>query len=160
VGGIDTKPPSKVAHRVRPIEGELAPIFYSRLVRQPIAEVVIEPLREIARHKAPQFAAREPAEVSPDLPVSEAHRGMVKAGHEVNRRDQQKPRRECVAQVDAKSRRMEIEPVDTRAVLFWEAGADKINLGESNAGSKEEIVTVPHDQPRILGRNASSHYRE
>lgn len=67
-----------------------------------------------------------------DLPAGEVVCGMVKAGHEVNPRDEQEPRRECVTLVDAQSRRLE------RAVVF-SAGPSRINLAESNAGMDRRI---------------------
>jgi hypothetical protein len=85
---------------------------------------------------------------------------MMKAGHEVNHREEQDSRRECVMPLDAQSCRSEVEPVQTRSVVLCETGANKVNLAESNAGSKEEIVTFPHVYSVALVRSEGNRYRE
>jgi hypothetical protein len=72
---------------------------------------------------------------------------MVKSGHEINCGDEQEPRRECVPVRNAKSSRVKVETINAGAVLVCETGASKINLTESNAGSKEKIVTFSHTYP-------------
>ena len=49
---MDAKPSTSQADRLRPVEGELARILDACLVRQPVPELVVEPLREITRVKA------------------------------------------------------------------------------------------------------------
>jgi hypothetical protein len=77
-----------------------------------------------------------------DLPAGEVVCGRVKAGHEVNPRDEQEPRREFLTLVDAQSRRLEVEPVGTRAAVFSEGPSRSTSLNRTPGAKKSSSPTL------------------